>query len=187
MSFSITQGIPSTFIIGDAASFQVSDADHPATSWTSTLYFKDSVGAVLSFARTSTIGGDHVFALTNANTLTLIEGKNLVTVVFSDGTHQQTSDWTEVEVLADPTAVSALTSAQQIVASLEAALITLGTHKWAMVNYNGQSRTLRSVKEVREELVYWQARVIQERDRVNSLRGIPVNTQRVGVRFAFNP
>lgn len=179
MSFSITQGIPATFIIGDAVSLQVSDSDHPATGWTSILYFKDDTGTVLSFARTSTSGGDHVFALTNANALTLVAGKNLVAIAFSDGTHRQVSDWTEVEVLADPTADETPSFAQAQVTLLRTVIAKFNATTHVMVQFNGQSFQRASIKDYQSQLVYWESRLRNEREQAKVSRGLPATQRRI--------
>lgn len=183
MSFSVFQGIPSVFVIGDAASFQVSDSDHPAASWTASVYFKDVGGNVLPFARTSISGSDHVFALTNANTLTLIAGKNVVCVVFSDGTHTQTSDWSEVKVLDNPTAVSTPSFAQAQVTLLQGALAKFNGTTHQSVMFNGQSFSRANISTYRGELTYWQSVVRNEQEQAKANRGLPV----LGRRIPFQP
>ncbi len=179
MSFSVTSGIPATFTIGDAVSIQLTDSDHPAGDWTSTLYFKDESGAVLPFARTSIVGSDHVFALTNANTLTLVAGRNSVCVVFSDGTHQQTSDWREVVVLDNPTAASTPTFAESQVTTIQTALASLSSGTHSAVSFNGQSFTRRNEKDLRDQLTYWQARVNFEREQAKVNRGLKPTSRRI--------
>lgn len=183
MSFSVVQGIPATFIIGDAVSFSVSDSDHPAASWTSTVYFKDAAGAVKSFARTSISGSDHVFALTNANTLTLIAGKNSVCVSFSDGTHQQTSDWAEVTVLDNPTAASTPSFAQAQVTLLQGALAKFNGTTHIMVQFNGQSFQRANIETYQKQLVFWMSEVRKEQEQAKADRGLPV----IGRRIPFQP
>lgn len=179
MSFSVTQGIPATFIIGDAVSLQVTDADHPAASWTSTIYFKDETGTVLPFVRTSTSGGDHIFAWTNADALTLVAGKNLVAIGFSDGTHRQVSDWQEVEVLADPTATETPSFAQAQVTLLKTVIAKFNATTHVMVQFNGQSFQRASIKDYRDQLVYWESRVRNEREQAKASRGLTVTQRRI--------
>lgn len=163
MLFAVTQGIPNVFTAGDAASFSVTDGEHPASSWTSIIYFKDQVtGAVLNFTRDSVDGDKHVFELTNAEIATLVAGKNFVCLAFSDGTHRQVSDWEEVTVLSDPTAADVPTYAESQVTALKAAIATLQATPFQSVNFSGQSYTQNSLPELQKQLTYYRAEVIRE-------------------------
>lgn len=173
MSFSTTTGIPALFTIGDAATFQILDSDHPASDWTSILYFRDEAGAIKSFARSSVSGDYHVFVLTNANTATLIAGQNFVYLIFSDGTHRQTADYGDVTVLADPAAAGTPSFAQAQVTLLKTVIASFNTSSATTVNFNGQSFTRSSLNEYQSQLTLWEARVIQERKKARAARGLP--------------
>lgn len=52
---------------------------------------------------------------------------------------------------------------QSIVDNLEAAILALSTDTDATVNFNGQSFTAKSLKELQEARTYWKAEVIRSR------------------------
>lgn len=63
------------------------------------------------------------------------------------------------------------TNAEAMVETLEKAVLLLGATTDASVSFNGQSYTQASIGSYRADLVYWQARVIRERDELARLRG----------------
>lgn len=186
MSFSTTTGIPALFTIGDAATFQVSSADHPASEWSATaiLYVKDDLtGAVKSFNRTSVNGDFHVWALTNTNTGTLLAGRNLVCIAFSDGTHRAVSDWQETLILLDPIAAPIPSFAQAQVTLLRALIVTLNTTGATSVNFNGQSYTRATIAELQQQLTQWEAKLYQEKEQEKADRGLPTVGNRIPLQF----
>lgn len=185
MSFSTTTGIPALFTAGDAATFEVNDSVHPAGEWSATavIYFKDETGAIKNFNRTSVNGDLHVWALTNTNTGTLVAGRNLVCIAFSDGSHRAVSDWQETLILADPTAVAAASNAQTQVTLLRSLIQTLNTTGATSVNYNGQSFTRATVSELQQQLTQWEAKLYQEKEQEKADRGLAVIGNRIPVRF----
>lgn len=167
----VQSGIPATFTVGDAISFTVTDVKYPAGTWTAKIVFKEWNGAIQIF-NGSASGTDHLFVLTNANTGKLIPGQNLVCLQFSDGTNRQSTDWTEVEVLADPAKTGSPSFAQQQVSLLQTVIAKLQQGKFQSVNFNGQSFTQASVPEYQKQLTYWEARLIQGRKKERGKRGI---------------
>lgn len=184
MSFETTQGIPALFTAGDAATFEINDSVHPASEWSTTaiIYFKDETGAIKNFNRTSVSGDIHVFALTGTNTGTLVAGRNLVCIAFSDGTHRQVSDWQETLVLADPTAVATPSFAQAQVTLLRALIVRLHTAGATSVNFNGQSFTLASANQLESLLTQWEATLLREKDQERADRGLATRG-RIALRF----
>ncbi len=183
MSFSILPQLPSVVTAGDAVSFYVNDVSFPATAWTSTVYFRNDAGTVLSFARSTTSGNQHVFVLTNTNTGTLTTGRNLVSFAFSDGTHRQVSDWQEITVLADPTATITPTFAQAQVTLLQTVIATFNATLHDQVSFNGQSFHRASIMDYQKQLSYWQSRVNFERNQNNVAAGIPSDITRIPIEF----
>lgn len=185
MSFATTQGIPALFTAGDAATFEINDSAHPASEWsaTSIIYFKDEAGAIKSFNRSSVSGDLHVFVLTNTHSGTLVAGRNLVCVAFSDGTHRAVSDWQEALVLADPTTAATPSFAEAQVTLLKTLIATVHASGTTSVNYNGQSFTRSSVGELESQLTQWQATVYKEREQAKADRGLPTVGNRVAAQF----
>lgn len=184
MSIATTQGIPRVITAGDAVTFEVNDSVHPASIWTaSTIYFKDETGAIKSFAHTSLSGDIHVFALTNANTLTLIAGTNLVCVGFSDGTNRAISDWQECLILADPTTAATPSFAAAQVALLKTVIASFNASSALTVNFNGQSFTRDNLKAYQDQLITWQAELYEEQEQAKVDRGISPIGNRVRTQF----
>lgn len=109
--------------------------------------------------------------------LTLSAGENLASFVFSDGTHRATSDQQSVSILPDPTVAATPSFAQAQVTLLQTVVAAFSTSAHQTVSFNGQSFTKSNVTDYRNQLVYWQAIVIQENAKANALRGIPQNAQ----------
>lgn len=170
MAIEVLNGVPPLITKGDAISFKVSESDYPAPTWTSIIVFRDSAGAVLPFNGTAS-GTGHLFTLTSAHTATLVVGKNTVTIAFSDGINRQTVSYCDVEILPDPAAAAVPTYAQSQVTLLKTAIAAFSTSRNQTVSFNGQSFTRASVKDYRDQLTYWEARVIREQKRASSLRG----------------
>lgn len=171
MSLTVQTGIPSVFTQGDAVSFKVTDALYPAPTWTSKVVFKDQSGGIKTFDGAAS-GTSHLFALTNAQSGTLVSGQNLVCLQFSDGTNRQSSDWTDTEVLPDPSLSEGPSYAQQQVTALQGVITKLQSSQFQTVNFNGQSYTENSLPEVQKQLTYWEARLIQEQKKNRSKRGL---------------
>lgn len=171
MSLTVQTGIPSVFTQGDAVSFKVTDALYPAPTWTSKVVFKDQSGGIKTFDGTVS-GTSHLFELTNAQSGTLVSGQNLVCLQFSDGTNRQSSDWTDTEVLPDPSLSEGTSYAQQQVTALQGVITKLQSSQFQTVNFNGQSYTENSLPEVQKQLTYWEARLIQEQKKNRSKRGL---------------
>ncbi len=172
MALTTTTGIPDTIVKGDAYEFQVNNSDFPVATWTTaTIYFKHGTDAILSFAGVAS-GAYHVFTLTNANTDTLFAGRNLVSVSWSDGTYRGSGDWTEINVLENPTAAGTLTTAATILAAIEAALLSNAGKSAGSVSADGVSFTWRSMKELQDGQVSWKAEVLKEQKAADAARGI---------------
>ncbi len=172
MALTVSSGIPSTIVKGDAISFSVNNADFPVDTWTTaTIYFKHGTDAIRNFAGVVT-GADHVFTLSNANSDTLFAGSNLVSVSWSDGTYRGSSEWTETSVLENPTAAGTATNAETIVAAIETAMASLVAKKTASVSVDGVSYTWRDLPSLREQHLYWKAQVLKEQLAADAARGI---------------
>lgn len=73
--------------------------------------------------------------------------------------------------------------AQQMVSTLEAAILKAGTSGFATVSFNGQTSTRYTLTDARSQLVYWQSRVIAEQQALSALRGQCQDNGAVGVSF----
>jgi hypothetical protein len=172
MSLTIQQGIPCTLTQGDAVSFTVSDSFHPATGWTSQIVFKNGSNAIKTF--NGAVSGElHLFELTSAEMATIFAGLNLVCLVFTDPDgNRQSSDWQEVNILADPTKTAEKTFAQNQVDLLQTVIGKLNASGFQTVNFNGQSFTRTNISEYQKQLTFYEARVIREQRKADIDRGI---------------
>jgi hypothetical protein len=161
MSLTVQSGVPTTLTVGDAISFKVTDSNFPATTWTSKILFKTGNDSPKSFEGTAS-GSDHLFQLTNAQTGTLIVGKNLVCLVFNDGTNRQSTDWTEVTVLPNPENAEAKSFAQQQVELLRKVIAKLNGTDKAVVDLNGHNFERVKIKDYQDQLTYWEGRASRE-------------------------
>lgn len=172
MALTTTTGIPATIVKGDAYSFQVNHADFPVSTWTAaTIYFKHDTDAIRNFSGVVS-GAYHVFTLSNSNTDTLFAGRNLVSVSWSDGTYRGSSEWTEINVLENPTATGTATTAASIVAAIETAMASLAAKENVSVSIDGVTYTKRDLGSLREQHIYWKSRVLREQSAAACARGI---------------
>lgn len=161
MSLTVQSGVPAKLTVGDAISFKVTDSSFPATTWTSKILFKTGNDSPKSFTGTAS-GSDHLFELTNAQTGTLVAGRNLVCLVFSDGTNRQSSAWIEVTVLPNPEQAEAKSFAQQQVELLRKVIAKLNSTDKAVVNLNGHNFQRVNIKDYQAQLNYYESLVARE-------------------------
>lgn len=173
MAVEVQEGVPSVITMGDAVSFTISNAEFPAGTWTSKCVFKDELGAVKSFDGVQS-GTKHLFELSNTNTGTLVAGQNFVCLLFSDGSHRETREWGDINVLSDPAAADIPTFAQAQVTLIRSLLDSVHASGTTSVNFNGQSFTRSNINDLENQLVNWEAQVIRERQRAKERRGIKV-------------
>lgn len=182
MSIATTQGIPAIITAGDAITFTVDDTNYPAGDWTSILVFKNQLNAVTNFTGVQS-GTSHLFTLTNAQTATLTAGRNLVAVMFSDGSHRETSEWSEVLVLADPATAQTPSFAQAQVTLLQTVITAFSTSSAITVNFNGQSFTRDNLKSYQDQLTQYRADLYKEKEQEKADRGLATIGNRIPVQF----
>lgn len=100
MTAAIPDSIPKELIAGDTWSWTRSLGDHPAGTWTATVYFEATQGA-FSIAGSAS-GTTHSFTIAAATTTTYAPGRYGWRLRVTDGSTTTTVESGMVEVLVDP-------------------------------------------------------------------------------------
>lgn len=146
MALDVTSGIPCKIQAGDAARFQLSDAEHPASLWTGTIYFARGQSA-LSNSNASANGNLHDFTLNGSVTNGLMGamGKNTVQymVRFTENANSanvETGVRGAIVIIPNLAANRTKSQAQTMLEQLEDAIAAL-EGPFSSASFNGQSVT----------------------------------------------
>lgn len=167
---------PASLIAGDTLRVNITGGDHPATGWSLKVLFSGSTGNQSFNAAAN--GVDYLLTLTAAQTATLTAGQYAVSYIFTEtATGERVTDDTQriVAVFPDPTATVSVSSAKQTQDALEATLLILAGDADATVNFNGQSFTGKSLKDVQEAIVRQKQIVAFEENKRRVDSGLPSN------------
>lgn len=181
MSIQTLTGIPQKFNAGDTVVFTENFADFPVGTWTAKLWLNLGTGTPVSITAT-TSGNDFLFTISAAASADISPGTYEYSFIVTSGSQQATPKTGIVSVLPNFATAQTPTYAQQQVSLLQTAIAALNTTTNSSVSFNGQSFSKANLGEYKSALVYWEARVLFEQDKLNTLRGNG-NNHLVGVRF----
>lgn len=184
MSIPTLTGLPNTITAGDTVIFTESFPAYPPGSWTLKLWLSTGVGTPVSIAAT-TSGTNFLFTITQTISAALAAGiyEYSEVALSADTTQTQTVKQGVLQVLPNFAATQAPSSAQAMVTLYQGVIQEFARTTRSAVNFNGQSYTRANIKDYQAQLVYWEARVLQERRDLNRARG-GVDQTRIATRFA---
>ena len=186
MSIPTNTGIPDSFNSGDTVLFTESFADYPNDTWTATLYLNAWNNTAATSVSATNSGTLFLFTLSATVTAAIASGTYEYAIVVSSGSQKATPKQGVISVLPNFAAAQSLTFAQQQVALLQIAIAALNATTNSSVSFNGQAYSKANLSDYQRQLVYWEARVIFERDKINAQRGNPPN-HLIGTRFSPPP
>lgn len=183
MGIQTLTGIPKSFTAGDTVLFTENFTDFPNDTWTAKLWLNLGSGAPTSTTATVS-GSNYLFTLANTYTANLSPAQYEYNIVVTNAGASQTAVAKKglISVLPNYAVAQTPTFAEAQVALLQTVLAEFNATTRASVSFNGQSFSRASISEYQKQLLYWEARVLQERAKTNALRGTPDN-HLVGTRF----
>lgn len=148
------------------------------------LWLTTGVGAPVSIAAT-TSGTNFLFTITQTISAALTAGiyEYSEVAMSADTTQTQTVKQGVLQVLPNFAVTQAPSAAQAMVTLYQGVIQEFARTTRSAVNFNGQSYTRANIKDYQAQLVYWEARVLQERRDLNRARG-GVDQTRIATRFA---
>lgn len=174
MPTSVQNCVPSLIETGDDYAFTLQLTQFPATLYNAKLGISQLNAAPLIItATTNADGRSFNFAISAAQTTPLQTGSyDWAVYAFLTATSARTTArGGKLSVIPGLLATGTPSQAQQMVAQLSATLATLNASTFDSTNINSQLATRKKLKEVQEQLVYWQSRVIKEQNDIDVLRG----------------
>jgi hypothetical protein len=173
MAVETLTGTPQSFTAGDTVIFTESFSDFPVSTWVGTFVVSVD-GNPLS--TTGTTSGDlFLFSLSSTVTSGITPGRHLFAHHVTSGGQRATAKTGTIEVMPNIAAQILPTFAQTQVTLLEACVTKLNKSPNVSVNFGGQTYTRHSISELRAQMTFWMARVLQE-DRARA-------TQNARIRF----
>lgn len=166
-------GMPCQFTAGDTVIFQRQWSDFPNTTHTAKLWVQLAGQPAFSVDGT-TSGGYFKFTIPAATTASLAQNTYDWTIrvtEIADVTQVTTAETGQVFILPNPAVAQDPTDAETMVETLQTALASLAATTDQSVSFNGQSFTQASIAQYRQDLVFWQARVIRERAALARAKG----------------
>lgn len=170
MAITTFTAIPNAFQAGCTTIFTESFADFPTTDWASHLILKLPGEAPVRINATVS-SGKFLYTLASAATAGLKAGWYDYWFFVTSGVQQVSPKGGKIAISDNPAVDQPPSHAEQMVTTLQAALLLLGATTDSSVSFNGQSFTQASIGTYRNDIVYWQARVIKERRDLMALRG----------------
>lgn len=145
MALDTTAGVPCKIQAGDARSFYVLDSLHPASSWTSRIYFTRN-GVPITNASGSANGNFHDFTLNAATTNALMGTTGQYSVQWfirytesANSSNVETGSRGAMTVIPNLAVTQTKSPAAQMLDAIDAALLTLASDPYASVSFSGQS------------------------------------------------
>lgn len=172
MAVETLNGVPCSFEGGNTVKFSEVFTDFPPSAWSATFYLSQNRAAKANTTATES-GSEYLFTLSAAATAALAPGVyDFAIYVTETATDQRTTAKTgQILITPNLAANQTPTQAQRMVQVLNQVLLTFGNTDKQSVSFNGQSFTRANIVNYREELVFWEARLIQENARFNAARG----------------
>ena len=180
-----TYGFPAQIEQGNSYNFIENLEQYPSNlGWTATLYVSQGSEAPTPVIGSITNVSQYLFALSTAFTAALLAGNWEWAIYISNGSGEQfTGRSGAVEVLQTLAGAIPLTNAQNMVAQLQTTLLAVAAQKYASTNFNGQQKQAAQIAELNKAIVYWESRVIREKEKADEERGVRRN-HGVNTRFA---
>lgn len=156
---------------GNTLRFSDSFSGYPASSWTADLTLGFDTPVVVSG---TTSGAGFLFEISAATSATFAAGLVGYTFFVYSGSERTVAREGVIQVLPNRAAVRIPSTAERILAELDATLEALaGTADMQSVSFNGQSYTTAETGGLRALRVQLQAEVIRERNARLALSGAP--------------
>lgn len=188
MSCQIPSCVPGTIDAGTTVIFQLLDVCHPANLWNGVIVFNANTGAAPTSVSMTANGDGRQFNVTISATVSAAMAQGVTTAIpiftkIADTSVIEYGRAQTTRVLPSISAAAVPSQAQIMVNTLMAALAKLAGTTNQSVSFNGQSFSKGNLQIYRDQLVYWQARVIQEQEALTGARGGIVNDGRVQTEF----
>jgi hypothetical protein len=181
MAVETLSGVPCHFESGNTIVFEEVFTDFPASSWAATFCL--SKNGVSASPVTATESDDtFTFTLSATATAALTPGLYDFAIYVTSGSERATAKAGRLTISANLAASQTPSFAQAQVTLLQSVLAAFNATDKQSVSFNGQSFTRAGVMQYRQELVYWESRVIAERRAAARLRGEPTHRS-FGPRF----
>lgn len=158
-------------------------ADFPTSAWSAVFYLSQN-GTVTATVPATEVSGEYKFTVSAATTASLTPGLHDYAIYVTETATSQraTAETGQVTALPNLAATQVATHAQQMVTALEAALLAFAGTDKLKVEFNGQSFERANMAAYRSDLVFWQSRVIREREQFSAFRG-QTSPQSISPRF----
>lgn len=172
----VAKCVPTSLTAGDTWEFDISSPVFDPTLYTGTFYLSQGTAAPISVVGVAQAGGFYRVTVPPVTSATVI-GKAQwiwrfrVVEIANPTTHIHDIAGGQIYVLPDPTVAETLTFAEEMVATLETAIETLGASTDQSVSFNGQSFTQANLDQYRRDLAWWMSRVIAEQNKRNAAMG----------------
>jgi hypothetical protein len=142
--------LPAELIAGDTWAWTRSFGDHPAPTWTATVYFENADDTFSAAAAAS--GTDHAFSIDAATTGAKKAGRYFWSVRVTDGTTLTTVESGWLDVLANPAAAGTRdprSDVRKMLDALNATLLGRATSDQLAMTINGRSISRTPLEELR--------------------------------------
>lgn len=143
--------IPAKLVSGDTWSFVLSDSDHPAPTWSASIYFENAASTFSATASDS--GSDHAFSIAAATTAEKKAGRYRWSIRVTDGTSSYTVETGWVDVVTDPAAEGVhdpRSDARKLLDAVNATLLGRATSDQLAMSLNGRSISRTPLPELRQ-------------------------------------
>lgn len=162
---------PAAIIAGNTVRLNISDGDYPSSDWGLAVVLNGP--ALKNFP--AVVGADNSFDLviTAAATAAITPGEYSVTFVYTETatTERASIDMGTVQVVTDPTGALALTQAQETLAAMKVALLSLSSGVNQAVNFNGQSFSKKNLDQLQDAIGRQQQLVDREQAKIDQALG----------------
>jgi hypothetical protein len=172
MAVETQSGIPCTIQSGDTVNFAWTNAKYPTSAWSAVVYLSKDGTAVLNDAATE-LNGEYNGTFSAVETAALAPGvvDYLIRYTETATSQVETGETGSLVVTANLATNQTPSFAQSQVTKLKTVLDTFNATDKQSVSFNGQSFTRAGVAQYRQELTYWESRVIGERRAATRQRG----------------
>lgn len=185
MAITTLSSIPTSLEAGCTVLFTESFTDFLTDDWASFLIL--ALPGETPVRIDATVSDDKfLYTLASARTAGLKAGWYDYAFYVTSGTERASPKRGRIAILDNLAIAQPPSHAEQMVATLEKALLLLGATTDSSVSFNGQSFTQASIGTYRADIVYWQSRVIKERRDLMALRG-SVPSGFIAIGFGSSP
>lgn len=181
MSIQVLAGVPLQIESGSTYLFTENFADYPVGTWTAAFWLNMGPNTPVSVAGT-TSGTGFLFTLTSTVTAAIAAGIYDFAIYVTSAGQRATAKTGVITILPDLAQVVPATFAQSQVTALESAIATLSVAGNQSVSFNGQSFSRFDIAALQKTLVFYQAQVIAEKNRLAAQRGAS-DPGRIATRF----